>query len=161
MKRGLIFLSFLFLILSCQKDSEGMKPAEIFYGEDMCDRCSMIISEEEFSGQYLLPKGEVKKFDDIGCMVHYIAENETRKEKILAVFVRDYNSEEWISGEKSFYVAGKNIKTPMGYGLAALKERNSAENLAKAKGGEVFENLSEATNRVLSSETTTKGENIR
>ena len=160
MKKGLIFLSFLCLIFSCQKDSGEIKPAEMFYGEDMCDRCSMIISEKQFSAQYILPGVEVKKFDDIGCMVHYMTKDEIRRDKILAVFVRDYNSKKWIRGEKSLYVASKNLKTPMGYGLAALKEKDSAESLANAKGGKVLENLKKATNWVLNDKAA-KGEEAR
>ncbi|HEX3037047.1 MAG TPA: hypothetical protein VHT73_18335, partial [Thermodesulfobacteriota bacterium] len=63
--------------------------------------------------------------------------------------------------EKSFYIGSKNLKTPMGYGLAALKEKGPAESLAKEKEGEVLENFDKATNWLLSGETTIKGENRR
>jgi copper chaperone NosL len=149
MKIVVVVLSLLFLIISCQRDSE-VKPAEIFYGEEVCDRCKMIISQELFSAQYILLGGKVKKFDDIGCMMNYIFEEEAQKDKVLAIFVRDYNSKEWIEGEKAYYIGSSNIKTPMGHGLVALKEREAAEKLAKEKEGKLLESFSEAKNWVLS-----------
>lgn len=148
MRRWVSILFFLLLILSCKTKSE-IKPAEVFYGQDICEKCKMIISEKVFSAQYLLRRGEAKKFDDIGCMMHFLSEQETEKGKVLAIFVRDYNSKEWIDGEKAYYVWGKNIKTPMGHGLAALKEKEAAEEIAKTKEGLVFKGFNETANWVL------------
>lgn len=151
MKRGLLILFFLFLILSCKNDSE-IKPVDVFYGQDMCEKCKMIISEKVFSAQYILRREKAKKFDDIGCMMHFFFEEETERDKVLAIFVRDYDSKDWINGEKAYYVWSKNIKTPMEHGLVALKEKESAEKIAKTKEGLVFEGFKETANWILKHE---------
>ncbi len=148
MKIGLAILFFLLLNLSCKNDYE-VKPTEIFYGQEICERCKMIISEEVFSAQYILQGEKVKKFDDIGCMIHYLFKEETHRDKVLALFVKDGNSKEWIDGEKAYYVRSKNIKTPMGYGLVAFRDKESAEKLVKTKEGAVFEGFDETVNWVL------------
>ncbi len=148
MRRCVSILFFSLLILSCKTKSE-IKPAEVFYGQDICERCKMIISEKVFSAQYLLPRGEPKKFDDIGCMIHFLSEQETQQRKVLAIFVRDYNSKEWIDGEKTYYVWSKKIKTPMGYGLVALKGKEAAEEIAKTKEGLVFKDFNDTVNWIL------------
>lgn len=109
----------------------------------------MIISDKVFSAQYILPRGKTKKFDDIGCMIHYLFEEETNKDKVLALFVRDSISTEWIDAKKAYYVWSKNIKTPMGYGLVALKEKEAAEEIAKTKEGLVVEGLDKTANWIL------------
>jgi copper chaperone NosL len=151
MRRGIPVLFFLFLILCCKNDSE-IKPTDVFYGQDVCEKCKMIISEKVFSAQYILPRGQAKKFDDIGCMIHYLLEEETNKDKVLAIFVREYNSKEWIDGEKAYYVWSKKIKTPMGHGLVALKEKEAAEEISETKEGLVFKDFNETANWILKHE---------
>ncbi|MFQ5788379.1 MAG: nitrous oxide reductase accessory protein NosL [Thermodesulfobacteriota bacterium] len=148
MKRKLIFLLFSFLIISCKNEAE-IKPSEIFYGQDICERCKMIISEKDYSAQYILPRGKEKKFDDIGCMIHYMFEENNRGDEILAIYVRDYNSKDWIDGQKAFYVWSEKIITPMGHGIVALEDSESAESLANSKGGKMLEDFIEVKTWVL------------
>jgi len=148
MKSILTILLLLFLIISCKNDSET-KPIEIFYGQDICERCKMIISEKDYSAQYILPRGKEKKFDDIGCMIHYMFEENNKGDEILTIYVRDYNSKDWINGQKAFYVWSEKIMTPMGHGIVALKDSESAESLARLKGGKMLEDFNEAKTWVL------------
>ena len=140
MRARIAILFIVFLIVSC-KDGTQEGPVKIHYGEDVCDRCKMIISEERFSAQYILPKGESRKFDDIGCMMLYTAKGEAGAGEagdISAYYVKDYNSGGWIDGGGAYYVMSKNIRTPMGYGIAALRDEAQAGVLAGHEDGGVL-----------------------
>jgi copper chaperone NosL len=151
MIRILIFPFLIFSITSCKNETE-IKPVEILYGQDSCERCKMIISEKTYSAEYILPKGEARKFDDIGCMIHFHNEEESKGDKIVARFVRDYNTGEWIDATKAYFVGSKDIITPMGHGLAAFKDKESARRLAKRVDATVFSNLDELYKTALTSE---------
>ncbi len=110
-------------------ESKKEGPREIYYGSDLCERCSMIISEKPYAAQYLTRGGGVKKFDDLGCMVEHIKQQ--KNPSIEAVYVRDYETQEWIDAKAAFFVKSTSIKTPMGHGIVAFRSRESAENLAK------------------------------
>jgi copper chaperone NosL len=150
MTRILIFPFLLFAIISCKNETE-IKPVEILYGQDSCERCKMIISEKTYSAEYLLPRGKTKKFDDIGCMIHFHYEEESKGDKILAQYVRDYNTGDWIDATKAYFVWSKDIITPMGHGLAAFKDEESARRLARKVDGTVFSDLDELNKSVLTS----------
>ncbi len=50
------------------------------------------------------------------------------REKIKAVYVKDYGSGEWVEGKKAFYVLNKGFKTPMSWGIAAFAGQSGARN---------------------------------
>jgi copper chaperone NosL len=142
MMRYIVFISLILLVFSCSKEKAEVKPVRVYYGEDTCDLCKMIINEEEFSAQAILEGGDAAKFDDIGCAMHYLKANP--QSKVIAIFVKDYGTKEWIRGEGAYYVVTKNIKTPMGYGIVAFRERAPAERLAEEKDGRVVEGFDAA-----------------
>jgi copper chaperone NosL len=142
MIRIVIFIFFLFSLIAC-KDETEIAPVEIIYGQDSCERCKMIISEKSYSAEYILLDGEARKFDDIGCMIHFHSGEERKGDRILAQYVRDYHTGDWIDATKAYFVWSKDIITPMGYGLAAFKDEKSARRLAGKVDGTVFSNLHE------------------
>jgi copper chaperone NosL len=151
MIRIFIFPFLLLSAISCKNESE-IKPVEILYGQDICERCKMILSEKAYSAEYILPRGKARKFDDIGCMIHFQNEEESNRDKILAQYVRDYNTGEWIDATKAHFAWSKAIVTPMGHGLAAFKDEESAQRLARNVDGTVFSNLDDASKWVLKRE---------
>lgn len=135
----LIFPILIFSIISCKNGPE-IKPVEILYGQDSCERCKMIISEKTYSAEYILADGKAMKFDDIGCMIHFNIELGT-EHKILAQYVRDYETGDWIDATKAYFVSSKEIMTPMGHGLVAFSNEESARRLASRFDGTVFSGL--------------------
>lgn len=124
MIRKLALLIILVLTISCS-DQSDKGPVIIYYGEDICERCKMIISEKDFAAQYKMINGKAVKFDDLGCMIQYIHKNE--KAPVPETYVVDYSSKQWIEGQRAYYVWTQNIHTPMGYGLLTFKERPNTE----------------------------------
>lgn len=119
-----IVLLVVLLLVSCS-DKPETGPVEIHYGEDVCERCKMIISEKSFAAQYLLPRRESRKFDDFGCLVEHLRENENDLKNLGSVYVVDFGSGDWIDGKKAFYFQSGDVNTPMGYGIIAFGSKES------------------------------------
>jgi copper chaperone NosL len=67
MKYMLVLL--LLMGLTACRDKIDSGPHAVHYGEDVCERCRMIISDKRFAAQFITRNGEAKKYDDIGCMI--------------------------------------------------------------------------------------------
>lgn len=132
-----LLLVTVFWLAGCQSSAPNLdEPPQIRYGEDVCDRCNMIINEARFAAAYVTPQGEARRFDDIGGMVaHY---HETGEE--AAVFwVHDYETEEWLKADEAYYVMSQDLITPMGFGIVAYADREQADALAAEEGGMLME----------------------
>ncbi|MCK6604704.1 MAG: nitrous oxide reductase accessory protein NosL [Ignavibacteriaceae bacterium] len=125
-------LLFIALLAGCSKD-----PEEIRLNFDDCYSCRMTISEEKFAAQLITTGGKSLKFDAVECLID--ASRETALEgKIAALYVRDYNSSEWIDAFKAFYVKDSSFNSPMGLDAAAFKLKAAAESEAAARGGRIL-----------------------
>ena len=129
-------LALLALGAACRADARQDRPPEVRYGEDVCDRCGMIISEPRFAAAYVTRDGVVRRFDDIGEMVLYHAEH---GETVAAFWVHDYETEEWLPAPEASFVGSAALSTPMGHGVVALRTRERAQALAERVDGEVLD----------------------
>jgi copper chaperone NosL len=136
-----LFLTSLIIFSSSCSNENIFKPVEIKYGQDICEACSMIISEKEYSAQYLLQDDKVKKFDDIGCMMHFIKDNKNENGNISAVFVRDFNSKNWINAKNAHFFQSNKITTPMGHGIIAFARKEDLKDVKSTIGGKELRNL--------------------
>ena len=109
----------------------------------------MIISERDFAAQYQISGKNTLKFDDLGCMFHYM--NDEHHTDISSIFVIDYDSKQWIDGRSAFYVWTETIKTPMGYGVLAFKESQEAKKFADKENGKYLDSLTNTSEIVLKS----------
>jgi copper chaperone NosL len=112
----------LFMALSmfaCGDSKPPAGPAEVHYGEDVCDRCKMIISDQRFAAQYVMNDGRVKKFDDFGCMAAELG-NDGGKDEVGGIYVTDFATGSWLDARKAHYLKSPDIASPMGYGIAAF-----------------------------------------
>jgi copper chaperone NosL len=116
---------FSFCLLSCS--TSEIKPVDI-YPEDICSHCRMAISDQRFASEIITVADEVFKFDDLGCMERF--KEKSSDLKIVAVFVKDYASKNWIPHESSTIVQ-TSIKTPMSSGKVALADSNTAKEYLK------------------------------
>lgn len=120
--RKAITLSLFFLI-ACAAGQ--VRPVPIEDG-DACSFCRMAISEKQFAAEIIKNDETVLKFDDIKCMLRYQERSED-KQKPAATFVTDYVSKEWIKAEDAFYVRSETIKTPMGGGIIAYRDKGQIQ----------------------------------
>jgi len=123
-----LLFTFAVLLGACAQQSSEPQPPNIAYGRDMCDACGMIISEAKFAAATVLSDGKTLKFDDAGEMFTYHAKHPELQVRVW--FVHDYNTQNWINGQSAFYVVAKDIKSPMGTGVAAFADKSAAETFA-------------------------------
>lgn len=127
-KQSLRILWFLVFVLlaSCSGDS-GTGPVEVRWDRDACERCRMVLSDPHFAAQVrYFPEGKrakVVKFDDVGCAVIWLQENNLENDSKAEIWVADHRSREWIDARSATYVLKKT--TPMEYGLGAQSEQVS------------------------------------
>lgn len=89
-----------------------------------CAECGMMVDmNSKFSAKVV--QGEVTRyFCDIGDLFSYLKRKDI---KDAGAAVKDYLTNEWIDAGKAWYVhAEKKFKTPMGWGIAAYKDKNEA-----------------------------------
>lgn len=115
----------------CGSGADPNRPPQIRYGEDACDRCQMIINEARYAAGYVLPNGQERRFDDIGCMLNH---HQQQQEQAANFWVVDYHSGEWINAKNAVFVKSSEITTPMASGIIALASRESAEEIAAQTG---------------------------
>ncbi|MDX1416107.1 MAG: nitrous oxide reductase accessory protein NosL [Candidatus Promineifilaceae bacterium] len=130
MKRHIPFLIFAFLLLlliGCSQAANTDEPPKIVYGQDVCERCGMLISEENFAAAYWTKDGEARLFDDIGGMIAYNTES---SEDVASYWVHDFETGEWLRAEDATYLLDSDLMTPMGFGIAAFAKEEQARALA-------------------------------
>jgi len=138
-RRGSIILlsvTLLALLSACGPTTTAEPaPPVIHYGEDICEFCGMIISDERYAAGYITQAGEERIFDDVGGMFKTHLE---QQESVTAFFVHDYEDTAWIRAEKAYYVFAEDMPTPMLFGLVARKTREQAETTAAEWQGQVL-----------------------
>ncbi|MCE7984754.1 MAG: hypothetical protein DYG89_26580 [Caldilinea sp. CFX5] len=143
MKQRLLLLLLLtgLLLAACSRGETTPNPPTIRYGEDTCTHCNMIISDPRYAAGYAheisAGRYESLAFDDIGDLLADLGEHAERH--IVAWYVHDYESEEWLDATAAYYVVSDEIISPMGHGIAAHATQAAAEQMAQAKNGQVFD----------------------
>jgi len=133
----LLLLALLLLTLAACSNSAaaGPTPPKIYYSEDICEFCGMIISEERFAAGYITQDGQEHIFDDIGDMTQSYLES---KDEITAAFVHDHKNHTWIKAQTAYFVMSEDLPTPMLSGLAAFSTQEQAQKFANELHGQVL-----------------------
>jgi len=94
-----------------------------------------------------LSDGTIAKFDDIGCMIHYIHTQEPKQ--IESIYVTDYDTGNWINAENGYFIWTENIRTPMGYGVLSFNNKVAAQEFASGENGKFLGNLNAASELLM------------
>ena len=117
----------LLTLTACGGGADTTQPPEILYGQDVCDECDMIISEEKYAAAYWTAEGEARRFDDVGEMLVFMGEN---REPTASVWVHDVNSAAWLPADEGWFVMNSGLRSPMGTGIAVTADEQAARALA-------------------------------
>ena len=104
-----------------------------------CSQCNKMINDADRKFSAFLPnvKGMgPSSYNDIGCAVaSRNSECATRQMTFDSnAVVYDYVTEEAVLAEKAFFVLTSDVRTPMGYGIVAFKDKALAEKFAAERG---------------------------
>jgi nitrous oxide reductase accessory protein NosL len=121
--RVLLNLFIVLMLTACsQEDVTG--PGEVRWDQESCTRCAMSVGDRNFSAQVrggdAAGRTKLYKFDDIGCAVIWLDQQQWKSDPRTEIWVTDHRNGQWIDARKASYVTGKI--TPMGYGLGAQPE---------------------------------------
>ncbi len=86
------------------------------WGKQPCDHCAMLVTEPKPAAQLVSAKGERLYFDDVGCMVAWVAEKGEPKH----MWVRAPEGEGWVEAKTARFASG--VRTPMDYGFVPASE---------------------------------------
>jgi copper chaperone NosL len=89
-------------------------PIDPTWSRTACARCGMLVGERAFAAQAHSASGEVRFFDDAGCLLLYGAEHPAEK----SAWFHHLREERWIPASLAGFVSAE--ATPMGYGFAAV-----------------------------------------
>lgn len=132
----LLVATLAFILAACGTAANAEPaPPDIHYGEDVCEFCGMIASEERFAAAYLTADGHHHVFDDIGDLVKSHLQ---LQEDVTAFFVHDHDDKSWIRAETATFVLSEDLATPMLSGLAAFATEAAAQAFATEIGGRTF-----------------------
>ena len=111
------------LLVGCSgEDATG--PGKVRWDRESCSHCAMAIGDRHFGAQVrggaTGQKTRLYKFDDIGCAVVWLDQQDWKDDPRTEIWVTDQLSGEWIDARLASYVTGK--VTPMDYGLGAQRE---------------------------------------
>ncbi len=121
-KRLNIFLAVLGLIVICS----------VTYGSETlhCTECGMMLDVNSPFTAKMTSGPNISYFCDIGDLFSYLKRKDAQG---AAIEVKDFVSNEWIDGRKAFFVkAEKKFKTPMGWGVAAFRDKGKASEAGAA-----------------------------
>lgn len=131
MKRWIGIILIVFTMLAGCSQKQSFEPVEINPDIDVCDICNMSITEVNFATEAIMKNGAVEKFDDIGCMVDFLNEQE---EEPAVMYVRDTFSGEWIKSTEALYLLNDDYWTPMMYGVVSFKDETAMRQYIEENG---------------------------
>ncbi|GLY11186.1 nitrous oxide reductase accessory protein NosL [Pseudobacillus badius] len=132
MKRILIFLVFSVLALAGCGKEHVYEPVEINPDIDACDICNMSIAATQYATEVVLTDGTVETFDDIGCMIEYL--NQEEEKNIGEAYVRDVQTGDWVKLNEALFLYNKSYWTPMSYGVVSFADEKSAQQFMAEEG---------------------------
>ena len=95
-------------------------PVEPAWDRVPCARCHMLVSNRAFAAQLHTDTGEVRFFDDPGCLLLFRAEANGTSTR---AWFHDSAGEGWLAEAEARFVPA--AETPMGHGYAAVSARRS------------------------------------
>ncbi len=96
----------------------------VFAGAPSCIQCGMVVDLNSKYAAKIVQGETTSYFCDIGDLFAYL---NAKGSPFSGAMVKDYDSGDWIDVAKAFYVrAVKKFSTPMGWGVAAFREKKRA-----------------------------------
>jgi len=132
--RFLLILLLLVISPGCKSE-----PEPINYGQDECDFCRMLITDNRYGCELVTDKGKVFKFDEIGCMIEYAMVENLIGDANQKFLVTDFAAPEaFITANDGFYVHNENFRSPMGLNVMAFDSEVSRQKFVAESGGNLL-----------------------
>lgn len=134
--RALVAAVAVLAAAACGGGTDG--PPRIDVDRTACSHCGMLISEPLYAAASQAPGSAPRVFDDIKCLVDAAGQPGAA---IARVWLHDAASAAWIDGHGAVIVKSPALRTPMGGGLIAFRDRAAAREAAANYDASVLTSL--------------------
>lgn len=132
MKKNIVFTFLIVVMGILSACSESLEPREINKETDICKICNMSIAYEDYAGQIVFKNGDYEVFDDLGCLMEFLAD--TDESEVGKAYIKDASENKWIDVKNATYLYSKDYWTPMNYGVVAFEKKEAAEDWISKNG---------------------------
>lgn len=142
----IVLLSLLLSITMISTSQGSQDPAagpQEITADLACGKCAMFPAQyPQWQAQVVFNDGKMTPFDGGKCMFGFLfTMSESAQghstDDIAAVWVREFNTGDWIDGKGAHYVVGSDKMGPMGKELIPFGDAASAERFQKEHGGQI------------------------
>ena len=129
-----IFLFSSIFLASCKRQFESIN-----YGHEGCAHCKMTIMDKRFAAEIVTSKGRAIKFDDFGCLLKWV-KNENFQDNRALIFVANFNNpgSSFLDARKAVFVHNEEYRSPMSGNLAATASQEEAQKLNLGSHSEIL-----------------------
>lgn len=130
------------MVSTSQSSQDASAPMEIA-ADISCSKCGMFPAKyPQWQTQIVFNDGQMAPFDGCKCMFGFLFnmseyDKEHTPADIGAVWVREFNSGDWIDARKALYVMGSDEMGPMGKELIPFADTGAAEAFQEKHGGQI------------------------
>ncbi len=130
--RWLTALGLALVIAACRRP----EPRPLAFGTDRCAHCHMTLADPRFAGQLVTTTGKTIPFDDPGCLASYVASGGVRRDRIHSLWVDGFvQPDSMLDVGRAVFLRSDSIRSPMDYGLAAVRPGREADSVRATLGG--------------------------
>jgi copper chaperone NosL len=139
----LVTISLSLIMISTGQGSQDVSAPQEITKDISCAKCGMFPAKyPKWQTQIVFNDGEMAPFDGCKCMFGFLFKmSEYDKKHTSAdvgdVWVREFNTGDWIDAKKAHYVIGSGEMGPMGKELIPFADAESAETFQKEHGGQI------------------------
>jgi copper chaperone NosL len=129
-------LSALLLLPGCESG-----PQAIDYGKDECAECRMTLVDRHYGTEFVSGKGKVFKFDDVNCMIEFVAREPARSDAAGRLFIVDFQRPNvFLRVEDAVFLKHPKLRSPMGSHLGAFATEDELRTVRETlgEGGETL-----------------------
>jgi copper chaperone NosL len=110
-------------LLTAACGSGRLEPVPLPLDRASCAACGMLISDPRAAAQAVVAGEDPRFYDDIGCA----ASDRSLPRTKAQIYVSAGSGARWIKAEAAFFARVPDLRTPMGYGVAAFPTRPQAQ----------------------------------
>jgi copper chaperone NosL len=114
-RSALVALLALAGVLAAAGCAPPDEPQPIAWDREPCAHCRMLIGDPAFAAQLVRADGRVESFDDPGCLLARLDEQQPR---VHALWFHHLREDRWLPGDGVAFV--RVSPTPMNYGFGAV-----------------------------------------
>lgn len=127
-------MSPLILVIGLMLFSCAPPEPVIDFGKAECAHCRMNVVDRQYGAALVTVKGRQYVFDDVSCMVHFVAKGTVAEAQVAAWYVCDHAAPgTLIDASSALYLHGPAFRSPMRGDVAAFSDEQ-ARKAAAGKG---------------------------